>query len=173
PGHPGQPPRTDRRPLRPADHVRGGRPGQRHHHRAPRMTVTRSALVTGGSRGIGAEAATRLAAEGYHLTNAARTAETLEQTAERLRAEQGVEVQPVVARMNDLDEVRALAAAQGDRFGGLNALVLSAGTGTAGAVADMPAKTYERMLDVNFRAPITLVQAAIPLLRKSAAEDAA
>ncbi|MBF6354900.1 SDR family oxidoreductase [Nocardia higoensis] len=137
------------------------------------QTQTRSALVTGGSRGIGAEVANRLAAEGYHLTIAARTAETLEQTAERLRAEHGVEVQPVVARMNDLDEVRALAAAHGDRFGGLNALVLSAGTGTAGAVADMPAKTYERMLDVNFRAPITLVQAALPLLRKSAAEDVA
>lgn len=134
--------------------------------------ITRSALITGGSRGIGAEIARRLAGEGYHLTLAARNLDTLEQTARRIREESGVEVQPVAARMNDLDQVRALVRAHADRFGGMNALVLSAGTGTAGAVADMPATTYERMLDVNFRAPITLIQAAIPLLRRSAAEDA-
>ncbi|MFI2475682.1 SDR family oxidoreductase [Nocardia xishanensis] len=137
------------------------------------MTVHRSALVTGGSRGIGAEIARRLAGEGYHLTLAARTLDTLAETARLLREEFGVEANPVAARMNDLDQVRDLVQAHADRFGGLNALVLSAGTGTAGRVADMQAKTYERMLDVNFRAPITLVQAALPLLRKSAAEDPA
>ncbi|MGK8490084.1 SDR family NAD(P)-dependent oxidoreductase [Nocardia asiatica] len=131
----------------------------------------RTALVTGGSRGIGAEVARRLAGEGYHLTLAARTRETLEETAARLRAETGAEVHPVVAQMNDLDQVRALAQAHEERFGGMNALVLSAGTGTAGNVADLPAKAYERMLDVNFRAPLTLIQAALPLLRKSAGAD--
>ncbi|MCC3329536.1 SDR family NAD(P)-dependent oxidoreductase [Nocardia abscessus] len=132
---------------------------------------TRTALVTGGSRGIGAEVARRLAGEGYHLTLAARTAETLEETAARLRGETGAEVHPVVAQMNDLDQVRALVRAHEERFGGMNALVLSAGTGTAGNVADLAAKAYERMLDVNFRAPLTLIQAALPLLRKSAETD--
>ncbi|MGY1943345.1 SDR family NAD(P)-dependent oxidoreductase [Nocardia asiatica] len=131
----------------------------------------RTALVTGGSRGIGAEVARRLAGEGFHLTLAARTRETLEETAARLRAETGAEVHPVVAQMNDLDQVRALAQAHEERFGGMNALVLSAGTGTAGNVADLPAKACERMLDVNFRAPLTLIQAALPLLRKSADAD--
>ncbi|MGQ4614487.1 SDR family NAD(P)-dependent oxidoreductase [Nocardia sp. R7R-8] len=132
---------------------------------------TRTALITGGSRGIGAEVARRLAGEGYHLTLAARTLDTLEQAAAGLREETGAEVHPVVAQMNDLDQVRALVQAHEERFGGMNALVLSAGTGTAGAVADLPAKVYERMLDVNFRAPLTLIQAALPLLRKSADDD--
>ncbi|WP_069161518.1 SDR family NAD(P)-dependent oxidoreductase [Nocardia altamirensis] len=131
----------------------------------------RSALVTGGSRGIGAEVARRLAEEGYHLTIAARNQDALTDTAARLREQTGAEVYPVVAQMNDLDQVRALVQAHAERFAGLDALVLSAGTGTAGTVADMPSKTYERMLDVNFRAPITLIQAALPLLRKSAAAD--
>ncbi|MEV6554453.1 SDR family oxidoreductase [Nocardia sp. NPDC051756] len=134
------------------------------------MTI-RSALVTGGSRGIGAEVARRLAEEGFQLTIAARNQDVLTETATRLRAATGVEVNPVVAQMNDLDQVRALVQAHADRFDGLHALVLSAGTGTAGAVADMPVQTYERMLDVNFRAPITLIQAALPLLRKSAQDD--
>jgi NAD(P)-dependent dehydrogenase (short-subunit alcohol dehydrogenase family) len=88
-----------------------------------------------------------------------------------LREETGAEVHTVVAQMTDLDQVRALAQAHEERFGGMNVLVLSAGTGTAGAVADLPAKAYERMLDVNFRAPLTLIQAALPLLRKSASTD--
>lgn len=134
------------------------------------MTV-RSALVTGGSRGIGAEVARRLANEGYQLTIAARNKDVLAETAARLRDETGVEVNPVVAQMNDLDQVRALVQAHADRFDGLDALLLSAGTGTAGTVADMPVRTYERMLDVNFRAPITLIQAALPLLRKSAQDE--
>ena len=128
-----------------------------------------SALITGGSRGIGAEVARRLAHEGYHLTIAARDPDRLAATARALREETGVAVEPVVALMNDLDQVRALAKAHADRYGGMDVLVLSAGTGTAGTVADMPAKTYERMLDVNFRAPLTIIQAALPLLRKSAA----
>ncbi|WP_203218215.1 SDR family NAD(P)-dependent oxidoreductase [Nocardia brasiliensis] len=135
------------------------------------QTIVRSALVTGGSRGIGAEVARRLAAEGYRLTIAARNRDVLEETARRLRAETGTEVNPVVAQMNDPEQVRDLVQAHARRFDGLHALVLSAGTGTAGTVADMPVKTYERMLDVNFRAPITLIQAALPLLRKSAADE--
>ncbi|MFE2995768.1 SDR family NAD(P)-dependent oxidoreductase [Nocardia sp. NPDC059246] len=128
-----------------------------------------SALITGGSRGIGAEVARRLAHDGYHLTIAARDPDRLAETARRLQDETCVTVETVVAAMNDLDQVRALAQAHANRYGGMDVLVLSAGSGTAGAVADMPAKTYERMLDVNFRAPITLIQAALPLLRKSAA----
>ncbi|MGW2664083.1 SDR family NAD(P)-dependent oxidoreductase [Nocardia tengchongensis] len=137
------------------------------------MSLTRrSALVTGGSRGIGAEIARRLAGEGFDLTIAARDPETLEQTAHRLREQTGATVNPVAAHMNDPDQVRALVRAHEDRFGGMNALVLSAGTGTAGTVADMPAKTYERMVDINVRAPLTLMQAALPQLRRSAAADA-
>ena len=57
--HPAQRARAARRPLRPAGHVRGRRPGQRHDHRAPRlmepsMEVNGAvALVTGANRGLG------------------------------------------------------------------------------------------------------------------------
>ncbi|BCK58069.1 SDR family NAD(P)-dependent oxidoreductase [Nocardia wallacei] len=131
----------------------------------------RSALVTGGSRGIGAEIARRLAGEGYSVTIAARTADTLTDTARRLRAETGAQVYPVAADMVDPDRITALVDAHADRCGGLDLLVLSAGTGTAAPVANLTAKARERMLDVNFRAPLTLIQAALPLLRARAAAE--
>ena len=70
-----QPPRGHRRTLRPADHVRGRRHGQRHHHRTPlththvskghRMIVNDSvALVTGGASGLGLATAKALLADG-------------------------------------------------------------------------------------------------------------
>ncbi|WP_083885253.1 SDR family NAD(P)-dependent oxidoreductase [Nocardia thailandica] len=137
------------------------------------MSVTRAALITGGSRGIGAEIARRLAEEGFALTLAARGAEALEETARRLRADTGAEVQTVPARMNDPERIAALTAAHDERFGRLDLLVSSAGTGTAGPVADLPAATYERMMEVNLRGPLLLIQRALPLLRRTARRDPA
>lgn len=132
------------------------------------MSVTPAALITGGSRGIGAEIARRLAEEGYALTLAARGAEALEETARKLRADTGAEVQTVATRMNDPEQITALTAAHDERFGRLDLLVSSAGTGTAGTVADMPTSTYERMMDVNLRGPLLLIQRSLPLLRRTA-----
>ncbi|MVU80707.1 SDR family NAD(P)-dependent oxidoreductase [Nocardia sp. ET3-3] len=132
----------------------------------------RSALITGGSRGIGAEIARRLACEGYHLTLTARTRSDLDTTARQLREVSGIDVNPVAAQMNDPAQLQQLVDSHNDRFGGMDVLVLSAGTGTAGTVADMSDKTRERMIDVNFRAPITLIQKALPLLRRTAERNA-
>jgi short-subunit dehydrogenase len=135
------------------------------------MTVVRSALVTGGSRGIGAEVARRLAGEGYAVTIAARTAETLEQTAQQIQGETGAQIHPFAANMADEAQLTALVDAHAERFGGLDLLVLNAGTGSVGTVAELTAKARDRMLEVNFRAPLTLIQAALPLLRKNAEAD--
>ncbi|WP_067900477.1 SDR family NAD(P)-dependent oxidoreductase [Nocardia vaccinii] len=135
------------------------------------MTVVRSALVTGGSRGIGAEVARRLAGEGYAVTVAARTPETLDRTAREIHQETGAQIHPFAANLADEARITELAEAHAERFGGLDLLVLNAGTGSVGEVAELTAKARDRMLDVNFRAPLALIQATLPLLRKSAEAD--
>ncbi len=135
------------------------------------MTVVRSALVTGGSRGIGAEVARRLAGEGYAVTIAARTAETLERTAQEIHGETGAQIHPFAANLADEARITELAEAHAERFGRLDLLVLNAGTGSVGEVAELTPKARDRMLDVNFRAPLALIQATLPLLRKSAEAD--
>ncbi|NMH95165.1 SDR family oxidoreductase [Pseudonocardia bannensis] len=128
----------------------------------------RVALVTGGSRGIGAEIARRLAGEGFALTVAARQEAGVTAVVEQLRAEFGVEVLGVVANMAKDEDVARLAAAHEERFGRLDLLVLGAGMGIDEPVAAVRPKAYDLQLAVNLRAPVLLVSQLLPLLRSTA-----
>lgn len=130
---------------------------------------TRSALITGASRGIGREIARRLAADGYSLTLSARHEQSLAEACEQLRGASTVEIASIPCDLRNDDHVLALVAAHADRFGTLDLLVLNAGVATDGAVADVLMKSVDLTLDINFRAQFLLVQAALPLLRKAAA----
>lgn len=135
--------------------------------------TTRSALVTGGSRGIGAAIATRLAAEGYSLTLTARGAETLEQFADHLRATHGIMVHTLAGNIASEDHLQALAQSHEAHFGAMNLLVLNAGVGSAAPFESLPSKTFDLMLNINLRSPHLLIQQCLPMLRKAAATDPA
>lgn len=130
---------------------------------------SRCALVTGASRGIGAEIARRLAVEGYRLTVSARKEPGLRKAAELLVEQTGGEVHPVVANMADEADVRHLAEQHEQRSGRLDLLVLNAAVGSHGAVAELPLKAFDLTLGVNLRAQFLLIQQLLPLLRKTAA----
>jgi len=123
--------------------------------------VERTALVTGGSSGIGLAIARMLHDEGFGLTLASRRAERVETAAAELGA------QAVAADVSDADDCARLVAAHRERFGRLDVLVNSAGVGIAGMVADLPAKHLDLQLGVNLRGLFLVTQAAIPLLRES------
>ena len=67
------------------------------------------------------------------------------------------------------NDVRRLAAEHAAHFGRLDLLVLNAGVGTSGPIAELPVKTYDLTLAVNLRAAFILLQETLPLLRKTAA----
>jgi short-subunit dehydrogenase len=132
----------------------------------------RYALVTGASRGIGAAIARRLAGEGYDLTLAARHEAPLDEVAGELVAG-GADVQTVTGDLSNEEDVRCVADTHLERFPLLHLLVLSAGMSFAGEVADFPLRRLDRMVAVNLRAPLVLVQRCLPALRMAAAEDPA
>ena len=118
-----------------------------------------SALVTGGSSGIGLAIARMLAEEGHALTLAGRKLERLEAAREGLDA---TIVQADVAREEDC--VR-LVAEHVELHGGLDVLVNSAGLGIAGTVGDTTTKAWDLQLAVNLRGAFLVTREALPYLR--------
>jgi NAD(P)-dependent dehydrogenase (short-subunit alcohol dehydrogenase family) len=118
-----------------------------------------SALVTGGSSGIGLAIARMLRNEGYELTLASRRRERIEAAAAELGA------QAVAANLGDVEDCVRVVAAHYERFGGLDVLVNSAGLGIAGTVESLQAKHVDLQLGVNLRGLLLVTREAIPLLR--------
>jgi len=121
----------------------------------------KSALVTGGSSGLGLALARMLRADGYELTLAARRPEPLAEAASELGAD------AIAANLADADECVRVVADHAERFGGMNVLVNSAGIGIGGSFADQDTKRIDLQLDVNLRAVMVVTREALPLLRSS------
>ena len=120
-----------------------------------------SALVTGGSSGIGFAIARMLCTEGYDVTVASRTREEIEAAAAELGAH------AVTANMGSEEDCVRAVAEHHDRFGGMDVLVNSAGLGIGGTVESLQAKHIDLQLGVNLRGLLLVTREAIPLLRES------
>lgn len=87
----------------------------------------RTAVISGGSMGIGKAIANGLAAEGVNLVLLARGQEALDATAGEIRGAHGVDVLSVSTDIRDAESVNAMAAAAAERFGAIHILVNNAG----------------------------------------------
>jgi NAD(P)-dependent dehydrogenase (short-subunit alcohol dehydrogenase family) len=120
-----------------------------------------SALVTGGSSGIGLAIARMLSEEGYELTLASRTKEKVEAAAS------GLDAQAVAADMSREEDCVRVVAAHVERFGGMDVLVNSAGIGIGGTVESLQTKHIDLQLSINLRGLLLVSREAIPLLRET------
>jgi len=122
------------------------------------------AFVTGGSRGIGAAIARRLAAQGADV---AITYVSSPDRAEALVAElrqAGRRAHAYAADAADHEQVRAAVARAAQDLGGLDILVNNAGIFLAGDIHALPHADYQRTMDVNVGAVYAAIQAAVPHL---------
>ncbi|WP_438353037.1 SDR family oxidoreductase [Microbacterium sp. CJ88] len=118
----------------------------------------RTALVTGSSRGIGADTVRYLAEAGANVViNFRNKAPRAEKLATELRG-LGVEALVVGADLTDPESVRALFAEVEKTFGGLDILVLNASGGMEAGMAE------DYALTLNRDAQVDVLQAALPLL---------
>ena len=119
----------------------------------------KSALIVGGSSGIGLAIARMLREEGYALTLASRTPERVGAAADELGA---LAVAADVSREEDCER---LVAAHVERHGGLDVLVNSAGIGIAGSIGELSTKRYDLQMDINVRGAFVVTREALPHLR--------
>lgn len=118
------------------------------------------ALITGASRGIGAELAQAFAREGMRLLLTARTEPGLEAVAGRLRAS-GASVTTFAGDITE-SSVRAALVERAEELGGLTLLVNNAGIEQVAKYETVSDADLERMLQVNLFAPMALTRLSLP-----------
>jgi NAD(P)-dependent dehydrogenase (short-subunit alcohol dehydrogenase family) len=131
--------------------------------------MTKLAVITGASRGLGLALAEGLARDGWRLVLDARTGSNLEAAATRLR--QLTEVTAIPGDVVD-DDHRAELAAAADGQGGADLLVNNASTlggSPPPALATFPLPALLATFEVNVLAPIALTQLLLPQLRRAPA----
>ena len=125
----------------------------------------RTALITGGSRGIGRMIAEGFLAQGARVYLSARKAAACDQTAQELSA-----MGPCFSLPADVSSVQgaqALATAFAQREVQLDILVNNAGAAWGAPFEEFPESGWDKVLDLNLKAPFFLTQALHPLLRKA------
>ena len=120
------------------------------------------ALVAGASEGIGAAFAARLASLGLHLVLVARRSDVLEELADRIRTEQGVQVRCLARDLADPGTVDAAAEALAGRE--LGVIVYNAASVPLGPFLDVGFEEIERAVAVNVRGPLALVHGLAPAM---------
>ncbi len=135
------------------------------------MADKKVALVTGANKGIGFEIGRQLGKLGFAVALAGRDEAKVNAAAERLRGE-GLDVQGVRLDVTDPSTAEAAARWLDGRFGRLDVLVNNAGIAPESATGARPASLALAMLketyETNVFGAFTVIQAFLPLLRKSA-----
>lgn len=125
----------------------------------------KTAIITGGSEGVGAATARAFAAAGANLVLVARTRKNLDRIAEELRP--ATRVETVAMDVSDADACTNLLKKAQFEFGGIHVLVNNAGYHARGPLEKIAVEDLGRMIDVNLKAPIVLSRLAIPYLQQS------
>jgi NAD(P)-dependent dehydrogenase (short-subunit alcohol dehydrogenase family) len=119
-------------------------------------------LVTGSTTGIGEAMVRRFAREGAQVMIHGRRRDA----AQKLSAEIGERASCVTGALEDPEIPAELVAETIARFGRIDGLVNNAAVVTHGDIEDTDLETFDRTLAINLRAPLFLIQAALPYFRK-------
>lgn len=124
------------------------------------------ALVTGsGGGGIGTGIALCLAEYGAKVAVNDLTEELANATVEQIKA-MGGEAFAVIGDVTNTDDVTSMVTKTADRFGKIDILVNSVGTGGRSAVENMPDEEWITTLKVDLTAPFKMCRAVVPYMRK-------
>lgn len=137
------------------------------------LLAGQTAIVTGGSRGIGGATATTLAANGAKVVIAEVDADKASETVQTLNDEFGADTASAfVADLVAPDACDNLVSHTVDTFGGLDIVVNNAGYAWDGGIHSMTDDQFQAMLDIHLVVPFRLARACAPVFRAAAGTDA-
>ncbi len=133
----------------------------------------RTAIISGGSRGIGLAIAKKIAADGANVALIAKTAEphpklpgTVFTAAEEIE-EAGGKALPIVGDVRDENQVAEAVAKAAKQFGGIDLVINNASAINLAPIASLDVKRYDLMQNINSRGTFVLTKAALEHLRAS------
>ena len=120
-----------------------------------------SAIITGGSQGIGKATALLFARKGYDLDLASRSPEVLEETATEV-LEIGTKVLAITCDVTLEEEVNTLVSKALEHFGSIDVLINNAGVCMTGPIENTSLDDWRRVMDVNVWGYIHTIHALLP-----------
>jgi 3-oxoacyl-[acyl-carrier protein] reductase len=126
----------------------------------------KSAIVTGGTKGIGRGIAEALIREGVNVCISARHEEEVLEAVRELSAVGEGSAAGVVCDVRDYEQVKALVEHAAAEFGGLDILVNNAGIGVFGRVEELAVEDFRACLETNLFGVFYCCHEAIPLMKK-------
>jgi NAD(P)-dependent dehydrogenase (short-subunit alcohol dehydrogenase family) len=131
------------------------------------MNLTgKSAIVTGGTKGIGRAIAEALVQAGVNVCLSARHEEEIERAVSDMGGLSEAGVVGAVCDVRDYEEVRALIAHTVSEFGGVDILINNAGIGTFGKVEELTPEDFRAVLETNLFGVFYCCHEAIPEMKK-------
>jgi 3-oxoacyl-[acyl-carrier protein] reductase len=128
----------------------------------------RTAIVTGGSRGIGLAIAQAFAKDGMNVGILSVRAESAKTAAQHL-ADSGYPCKGVACDVSDVESVHSALKTVVSRFGGIDVVVNCAGILDVSSIPDMSPQHWDEIMAVNLKGTFLVVQQAMPYLQKSRA----
>lgn len=122
------------------------------------------ALVTGGSRGIGAAIVRRLAANGTNIAFTYRTSADAAEVLVTDYSDSDITIEAIQSDAADLDDMVHLVDTVVDRFGRLDVLINNAGDFPVGLIENTTNEEFEEAINVNVRAPFVLAREAVEVM---------
>ena len=125
----------------------------------------KTAIITGGSKGIGREIARLLGRAGCRVVISGRDEAALEHTADTFKAE-GIEVLAVAGDVTVQEDCQALVDRTAAQYGGVDILVNNAGKSMRGFFEETDLDLFQKVMDINFGGAVTMTKLALPYIQK-------
>ena len=125
-----------------------------------------TALVTGGSKGIGRAICLALAKEGANIIIASRNESEIKETMDKLK-EMGSKSLAIQADVRSEEDVRRLISMTIDKCGRLDILINNAGVAYKKKLEDTTLEEYDQIMDTNLKGVFLCTKYAIPYIRES------
>src|ERR1700743_3739194 len=130
------------------------------------MTEKRVAIVTGGSRGIGAAIVRRLARDGLHVVAVARNVEKLQSACSEASTEGG-SAEPVACDVADAKAWAGAIEQIGDKHGRIDVLVNNAGITRDDLILRMEDEAFDEVINTNLKSAFVAIRSAARLIMRS------